>query len=262
MLGVACTALAFGGIFNHGSKSTTYKGGVDAIGVHFGGEKKTADSEPKEETCPPEKQCGETCCGAGNVCVDDNKCCFGNSADDYNEELCCDVSESTGYAWTDGWHDKVNSCCPNNRSLTSFLTPMENLSVCCSENEYAFISWYDPNGIFDGAHVAGACCAKDHVVVISDGSKEGAWYLQECCPAGSTGWGNSPETKESGCCEAGTIPVEDEGGDGLYCCPEGSTVYDNNQCCGQDGTSFVEDVDGDSHCCPEGSMGYENGECI
>ena len=33
------TALAFGGVFNHGSKSTTYKGGVDAIGVHFGGEK-------------------------------------------------------------------------------------------------------------------------------------------------------------------------------------------------------------------------------
>ena len=35
MLGVAGTALAFGGMFNHGRKSTTYKGGVDAIGVHI-----------------------------------------------------------------------------------------------------------------------------------------------------------------------------------------------------------------------------------
>ena len=40
MLGVASAALAFGGMFNHGSKSTTYKGGVSAIGVHFGGDKK------------------------------------------------------------------------------------------------------------------------------------------------------------------------------------------------------------------------------
>ena len=56
MLGVATTALAFGGVFSHGNKSTTYKGGVDAIGVHFGGEKKTSDSEQEgntdEHDCP------------------------------------------------------------------------------------------------------------------------------------------------------------------------------------------------------------------
>ena len=37
MLGVASAALAFGGGGGHGRISTTYKGGVDAIGVHFGG---------------------------------------------------------------------------------------------------------------------------------------------------------------------------------------------------------------------------------
>ena len=51
MLGVATTALAFGGMFNHGSKSTTYKGGVSAIGVHFGGEKSTDSKDVPSEIC-------------------------------------------------------------------------------------------------------------------------------------------------------------------------------------------------------------------
>ena len=46
ILCVAGTAFAFGGIFkggSSGSKSTLYKGGLDVIGVHFGG---------KEVPCP------------------------------------------------------------------------------------------------------------------------------------------------------------------------------------------------------------------
>ena len=51
MLGVASAALAFGGMFNHGSKSTTYKGGVNAIGVHFGGEKSPDSKGDATEVC-------------------------------------------------------------------------------------------------------------------------------------------------------------------------------------------------------------------
>ena len=51
MLGVASAAFAFGGMFSHGSKSTTYKGGVSAIGVHFGGEKSTDSKEDATESC-------------------------------------------------------------------------------------------------------------------------------------------------------------------------------------------------------------------
>lgn len=226
---VATGVWAFGGIGLGPLQRHKSSSGVDAIGVHIDSTGKKAninitDGDSQEPACPTERQCGNTCCGAGNVCVDGNKCCFGSSTDDYNEELCCDASESTGYAWTDWW-EYGNSCCPNNRSLTS----IENVSVCCAENQYVFISWYDPNGVWDAARIAGACCANDHVVVVSDGSKEGAWYTQECCPAGSTGWAKNPETKESGCCEAGTIPVD--GDDGPFCCPDGSTAYDWEEGC-------------------------------
>ena len=69
MLGVASAALAFGGMFSHGSKSTTYKGGVNAIGVHFGGEKST--DSPVLEPCPEglEHNTDGSCtvCANGNV---------------------------------------------------------------------------------------------------------------------------------------------------------------------------------------------------
>lgn len=215
---VAGTAFAFSGLVDGitGNKSHNYHG-VNAIGVHINGD--TPDSQ--EESCSAEKQCGDTCCGAGNVCVNGNECCFGNSIDDYNEELCCDASESTGYAWMEGWQ-YGNICCPNNRTITS----IENVPVCCSENEFAFINSYDPDGINDGAHIHGACCDNGHIVVLADGSEEEGWYEKKCCPAGSTGWAINPETGEIGCCESGTAPVEDVKGAERYCCPEGSTAYD------------------------------------
>ena len=91
---IATTALAFGG---HGSgrKSTAFTSGVDAIGVHFNGKKcpswqelvdnecmdKCAEGYKRDiegacvEICPEERQCGETCCGEGNICIDGDKCC-------------------------------------------------------------------------------------------------------------------------------------------------------------------------------------------
>ena len=196
MLGVASAALAFGGVFNHGSKSSTYKGGVDAIGVHFGGEKKTADitadtpscpehsewngsacecnlgwtlNESDECTCPEERQCGDTCCGEHNICVDGNKCCYG---DKYEDE--------DGY-WHDNWR-----CCDASVS-SGYSTEEES---CCAEGTYPS---YNPH--FDQTY---------------------------CCPANSPGWGSWREE----CCAPNTVLLYVTEGDHTVCCPEGSTGFD------------------------------------
>ena len=149
MLGVAGTALAFGGVFSHGSKSSTYKGGVDAIGVHFGGEKKTSDSEKTKVTCslpytlneeknececPAAQQCGETCCGEGNVCVDGNKCCYQDMEGNVDEgSMCCYATESTGYSTSD------EECCgldaiPYIRYYNSY--EVDQGTSCCAGEIY------------------------------------------------------------------------------------------------------------------------------
>ena len=144
-------ALAFGGVFSHGSKSTTYKGGVDAIGVHFGGEKKTADSQPEEGTCPAEKQCGEYCCGHDNVCKQnpdsgEYQCC--------NDRICCDAKEIAYCTAPDcSWGPPPSccngevycpldtcsayQCCPTGNKLYGPLERDngENEYVCCAENQ-------------------------------------------------------------------------------------------------------------------------------
>ena len=111
MLGMASAALAFGGMFNHGNKSTTYKGGVDAIGVHFGGEKKT-DSQPEEETCPDgvtkdnNGYCG--LCDNGNLYFPyrENPCAEETpinkihcESDEDCEEGCCSANGWCANAW-------------------------------------------------------------------------------------------------------------------------------------------------------------------
>ena len=67
MLGVTTAALAFGGMFKHGSKSTTYKGGVDAIGVHFGGEKKNDSHTPCPDGLEHNTDGSCTVCANGNI---------------------------------------------------------------------------------------------------------------------------------------------------------------------------------------------------
>lgn len=247
MLGMATTALAFGGVFNHGSKSTTYKGGVDAIGVHFGGEKKTADitadtpscpehsewngtacecklgwmaNESGECDCPEERRCGETCCGEGNVCHPEiNVCC----AEDYED-------------WGEDFMD-----------------------VCCAAGSVGY---------------AGESCCEIGEVIAGDGDEK------HCCPTGSIGWGINPETGEEGCCPMGATyvsayneccgpntPVYESSYGRTYCCPEGTTGFQDepdSRCCTKDeipvrSSQTDEDL---WFCCPKGSTDWIEGECI
>ena len=129
MLGVASAALAFGGMFNHGSKSTTYKGGVDAIGVHFGGEKKT-DSQP-EEICAADKKCGDGCCRGDNVCKQDPnsgeyQCC--------NDYKCCNTNE---VAYKKPW---AYECCQGN--VYEVILSGHPYNICCPKNKQVACTGY------------------------------------------------------------------------------------------------------------------------
>ena len=195
MLGVATTALAFGGVFSHGSKSTTYKGGVNAIGVHYNGEKKKADIQtgcPEhsawnndtlkcecnkwyamsaethecEETCTSDRQCGDTCCGDGNICVDGNKCCNPEWEQwiEYGINACCDASTSNGYDTNNqvccgrdetayrSYADIL--CCPNDYVLTELGV----FSQCCPPETKGYISYHDEEGFLETS-----CCAPDKI---------------------------------------------------------------------------------------------------
>ncbi len=59
----------------------------------------SGDETPAAEPCPEERQCGDTCCGEGNVCVNGNKCCATNvRPGDEDEETCCDIQSAIGFA--------------------------------------------------------------------------------------------------------------------------------------------------------------------
>ena len=206
MLGVASAALAFGGMFNHGNKSTTYKGGVDAIGVHFGGEKKTADSEPKEETCPAEKQCGDYCCQGDNVCKQDP---------DSGEYQCCS--------------DYLHVCCPTNQTATLW-----NFPRCCSETPYC--RGRDAEG--NCTVLFWECCAEGYVIegdfVFSDGTRP-----YECCEnADDRLYLIDDSSKNRGCCskekEIVCVNYEDDVCTSSICCDKNDNIYcasrHNNGC--------------------------------
>ena len=144
MLGVASAALAFGGMFGgggSGSKSTTYKGGVDAIGVHYNGEKKEA-----EITCPEystlDKSCNECKCDEGYVkneegdCVE-NQClgldpendpcldsCDPVTGDKTYAEVCPDENGENNWRCDEESHECVNPC--SEESTTCFTYTAEN----------------------------------------------------------------------------------------------------------------------------------------
>ena len=210
MLGVASVALAFGGMFNHGSKSTIYKGGVDAIGVHFGGEKKTADSEPKKETCPAEKQCGDYCCQGDNVCQANSEtgelqCC--------SEELdhCCPSGSVAFAAYRGFWQKECCSgkiyttgsqfdgrddyrCCPAGRIVHGPLDLLDDIKTyyCCAEGEQVYIrgkfyygnAWDCCNGnVYEGKGLDGGdlCCSDGKIPKCAVTDEPGACIKYICC---------------------------------------------------------------------------------
>ena len=260
MLGVAGTALAFGGVFNHGSKSSTYKGGVDAIGVHFGGEKKTADSQASEISCNDGTVCGEGCCYNDNICKQTSsgeyQCC--------NEELdwCCDVNEKvhvayggvpgccagevycpsvssdgvceTSYlgcctgeiyvSWLAPWGSTQYGCCPGARAI------IDGSIVCCSEaDETPFCTSRDSTGNCMNR----SCFGKDKILSCLEKDDNDECLIGGGCPKNTIHylrhWGDG---YESSCC-AGT----------LYCSlvdPDGECVYEypKRECC-EDGEVYI-----------------------
>ena len=163
MLGVATTAFAFGGVFNHGSKSSTYKGGVDAIGVHFGGE--TSDSQTEEETCSADKKCGDGCCQGDNVCQQ-------NESGEYQ---CC--------------NEFYNECCSVGQTATHMQGPP--LFECCTGTPYCPTRDADGNCVRDYNY----CCENGEVYMYGrfsygDGygccsgkvyKGEGGYGADQCC---------------------------------------------------------------------------------
>ena len=201
MLGVASAALAFGGVFNHGSKSTTYKGGVDAIGVHIGGE---------------EVPCAEHSEKVGGVC----QCVEGYVP---NEESDCVANQCLEFAET----DCVTACNP----VTGEITYADNTTSCgtnklcdgagncnCAEG-------YELNGS-ECLPVTPFTCAKSNFY----------WCVnsQTCVANKDACLELCPEARKCGgtCCNEDNICVDGNkcchknyDGDDSMCCSEGQSAY-------------------------------------
>ena len=170
MLGMATTAFAFGGVFNHGSKSTTYKGGVSAIGVHFGGEKKTADSEQEgnadEHGCPVHstysEQYDQCFCEDGyymfnQKCQPTHTTCAAQGG--YwcanGEYSTCEESEEACYALCPEDRKCNGTCCGDGNVCHHegdvYQCCNEEAGECCDASESSGYAWrYGPSN--------GSCC--------------------------------------------------------------------------------------------------------
>ena len=104
MLGVASAAFAFGGVFSHGSKSTTYKGGVDAIGVHING-KSNGGADVKLVSCSAYAGTGPQddttyAGGLAGLADDDATQCRCPTGQKWNGSACIDSDGAPCSSWT------------------------------------------------------------------------------------------------------------------------------------------------------------------
>ena len=83
-----------------------------------------------KESCPEERQCGETCCGEGNICVDGDKCCNkeGYESGWSDDEICCPASTSTG---SDSYSYE---CC--SLEQTTYIIDEYNMTQCCAKDNF------------------------------------------------------------------------------------------------------------------------------
>ena len=251
---VATGAFAFGGI-GLGVKSSSHKGGVSAIGVHINGKGKAnidiVDGDSQEESCPEERQCGDTCCGTGNICVDGNKCCFKNYADWGGNEMCCDAATSNGFSTSD-WsccvsgskahissHDADDietSCCAEGSSVTDFGYN----SVCCGPDSTA----YTPERLWT---TETACCPNNYIITDVDGRFE-------CC---------NPNSDD--CCPYTIYPNEGYDGHAVCCDHEPETWEDFKVCWDQNSECKTnDDCDSGYFCNLSGDTAWHpnSGECL
>lgn len=215
MLLAATSALAFGGIFNNGHKSTTYKGGLNAIGVHFGGEGK-ADIKT---TCPEHSEWVETECKCESGWEMDGNTCRPNSKP---------VCDEAGMYWCPTAQSCVANAaacldlCPEDRKCGP-----EGSEVCCGEGNvcvddaYCCFKDYEDNG---GIEDSGMCCS------ISDST--GYSTNDGCCGEGSSPYATYSEGGgdyvETSCCSGSVIrTTEWEDGYNQECCANGKTIEYN-----------------------------------
>ena len=241
MLGVATTALAFGGMFNHGSKSTAYKGGVDAIGVHVNGKGK-ADIDIRSCDSETEELVGSECCLKTLIYTDNDttKCC---STEGYavQDGKC---KKQCGLGWT--LNEETNDCeCPDERRCGD---------VCCGETSVCHPE-------------LNVCCHYDYEYM-------GAEFMDYCCPAGSTGYRG-----DGNCCDNNSVQYR-RGDEDLACCPAGHTLtalkehhhgFSHSICCEagkvgycsyreDDYSEYDEDYCDEGDCCAPDKISYGTGE--
>ena len=242
---VATSALAFSGVFGGGSgssKQATYSGGADAIGVHFNG--KPADSQPEEteETCPPEKQCGDYCCQGDNVCnKETNECC--SEALDY----CCPANQGVYSTYRGYWagaccdgtiyiagYDSYNDynyyyCCPTGNKVYTLTSESGKIyELCCSGDKEPYCIGWDVNGECASYGCYNPVTQKVSCIDEVDGSCKRAMAcdLEKTAYCGQR---NSNGSCDYADCCSGVPSCADEDGNGVctktVCCREGYTGY-------------------------------------
>ena len=234
MLGVATTALAFGGIFggsSNGSKSATYKGGVDAIGVHFGGEKKTADSQPEEDKCSKH--------GTWNYENSTCDCEFGYTGEDCNCVAPYVFNQSTKECECPEEKQCGGNCCKGHNVCNKETGQCcdEGNDFCCPSDQMAYLSW-----------MGKGCCTNVYCITVDRNKNcmtnyaccdEGEPYVwgrfsygdtYACCSESSTIHKGMGVDGADICCSAGKVPkctTTDESGVCLQhiCCSENEEPY-------------------------------------
>ena len=150
---------------------------------------------------------------------------------------CCNILYTS---YIEGSFYAETRCCPNDYSLTNFLTPRGTVSACC-ETGSGYIEIYGEDSI-------SLSCCNGAVYRRQDWGTSG--YTQGCCPEGSS---------VSCAAKVGDVCLEQE------CCPEGELPvcgYWADEEAGCDGSSSCcpierrTDLGNMAVCCPEGKVGY------
>ena len=287
MLGMASAAFAFGGVLGGGHKSTTYKSGLNAIGVHFGGEAPASigTSCPEHSSMQgdsPECVCDSgyemtdsackpiwpsTCAANGlywcvetQTCVADKPACMAFCPEDRlcgkgDNKVCC----GQGNVCVDG-----NKCCFKNHEEDEGMccdAPSSGFSTdswdCCNEENTPYVTYADSEN-----YVETACCSNTNTVIdIENGSAL-------CCEAGATkyvsyyyGYNGEAIDVSYGCCNGTPYrSYEEEDGPRLWyeqsCCPIGTSPITKSighgettsVCCSSEEKVTCSDTEGSPDC--------------
>lgn len=229
ILMMATNVWAFGGIGLGPLQRHKSSSGVDAIGVHIdstgkkaninftdGGEVPTKpncvtplvlNEATNECECPSAQQCGDVCCGEGNMC-----------------------NTATGQCCRQEYDGSMGECCE--ASLPGYST---NDGGCCGDGTIPYISYYSVEERMDDT----SCCAPDKVYRVYDydwydyNYEDGLYryYEQGCCEdtiypgVGYKGW--------NVCCDHEPVDYTNNKGETFKVCWTNDTECTTNEQCGE-----------------------------